>query len=129
MTPELQGILPFTLFSQGGNVVITLLMIAAGIIVLSAVLNIYSTKPLYQRFSTFIISTIVFIFIVGFFWICWFHWQIYLKLPLEVPEHLIAWINRQLETVNRSSDYGMALYNAAAPPRYKIPLWIEDEKY
>jgi cytochrome c biogenesis factor len=66
---------------------------------------------------------------MGFLWICWFHWQIYLKLPLEVPENLSVWLNQQLALINKNSDYGLPLLNVAAPPRYKIPFWIENEKY
>jgi len=129
MEKGLQDILPITIFSQGGTFFMTILLITAGLIALSAFLNLFSPKPLYQRSSTTIIVTSNFFFIAGFLWICWFHWQIYLKMPLDVPENLIAWINRQLEILNRNSDYGMQLYNAASPPRYKIPVWIENEKY
>jgi len=129
MEKGLQNILPITTFSQGGTFFMTILLITAGLIALSAFLNLFSPKPLYQRLSTTIIVTSNFFFIAGFLWICWFHWQIYLKMPLDVPENLIAWINRQLEILNRNSDYGMQLYNAASPPRYKIPVWIENEKY
>ena len=125
----LQGLLPITIFSEGGSFFMTILLLSAGIIALSAFLNLYSPRPLYQRSSTIILAAINFFFIAGFLWICWFHWQIYLKLPLEVPENLITWINRQLEMMNNRSDYSMGLYNANAPPRYKIPLWIENEKY
>ena len=129
MDTGLQGILPITLFSQGGVVFMTILLIAAAVIALSAALNLCSSKPLYQNSSTVILAAGNLFFVAGFIWICWFHWQIYLKLPLEVPENLIAWINGQLAMMNRSSDYGMELYKTASPPRYKIPVWIENEKY
>ncbi len=121
--------LPITIFSQGGSFFMALLLISAVLITLSAFLNLYSQKPQYQLESSIILVAVNFFFMAGFLWICWFHWQIYLKLPLEAPENLIVWINRQLEMMNRSSDYAMELYNAASPPRYKIPLWIENEKY
>ena len=129
MARGLQGMLPIKIFSQGGSFFMTILLISAGLIALSAFINLYSPKPLYQRTSTAILAAINLLFIAGFLWICWFHWQIYLKLPLEVPDDLITWLNRQLEIANSRSDYGMKLYNAAAPPRYRIPLWIENEKY
>ena len=121
--------LPFTLFSQGGSILLTLLLIAAGIISLSAALNLSSPIPRYQRSSTFLLVAINLLFAAGFLWICWFHWQIYLKLPLEMPENLIAWINQQLNKMNKGSSYGLPLLDAAVPPRYKIPVWIENEKY
>jgi ABC-type transport system involved in cytochrome c biogenesis permease subunit len=124
-----QGVLPITIFSQGGSLVMLILLIAAGTIALSAFLNLCSPEPLHQRTSTYILAVTLFFFIAGFLWICWFHWQIYLKVSLEVPANLIDWINRQLGEMNKSSDYSMVLYNADSPPRYKIPLWIENEKY
>ena len=129
MESGLQGMLPITIFSQGGSFLLTMLLVSAGIITLSAFLNLYSPKPLYQRASTFILAANGFFFMAGFLWICWFHWQIYLNLPLELPDDIVPWINRQLELMNSNSDYGMGLYNGASPPRYKIPLWIENEKY
>ena len=123
------NMLPLTLFSQGGNAVMAVLLIAAGILAVTGLLNLCSAKPLYQRFSTAILAGIIVLFLAGFFWICWFHWQIYLKLPLKLPPELISWINGRLAAINRGSDYAMALYNADVPPRYRIPLWIENEKY
>ena len=129
MARELQGLLPMTIFSQGGSFIMVILLIGAGIITFAAFLNLCNSKPLYQRAATIILTAMIFVLIAGFLWICWFHWQIYLKMPLEAPADLIPWINRQLALMNSSSDYGMAIYNAASPPRYKIPLWIENEKY
>ena len=129
MESGLQGLLPITIFSQGGSFVMAVLLISAVIITFFALFNLYSSKPLYQRASAIVLAAINFFFLAGFLWISWFHWQIYLKLPLEVPQELIAWINQQLEMINSGSSYDMGLYNAAAPPRYRIPLWIENEKY
>lgn len=123
------GMLPITIFSQGGSFILAVLLLGAAVIALAAFLNLCSTKALYQRTSTAILTAVIFVFIAGFLWICWFHWQIYLKMILVVPEELIPWINRQLTLMNSSSDYGVALYKAGAPPRYRIPLWIENEKY
>jgi hypothetical protein len=129
MEGDLLGMLPITIFSKGGTYFMTVLLVSAITLAFSALLNLCSSKPLHQRASTSILASMIFFFIAGFLWICWFHWQIYLKMPLEVPVNLIDWINRQLEMMNRSSEYGLERYNAASPPRYKIPLWIENEKY
>jgi len=129
METGLQGILPINIFSQVGSICMAVLLILAGAAALSAFLNLCSSKPVWQRSSTTILVLINVFFIAGFLWICWFHYQIYLKLPLELPENLIAWVNRQLEAANSRSDYGMKLYSVGFPPRYKIPLWIENEKY
>jgi len=122
-------LLPLPLFSQAGSILLTALLILAGILALSSIVNIFAAAPRYQKSSTALLLTVNLLFVAGFFWICWFHWQIYLTLPLEVPENLVPWINQQLAIMNRGSDYGLPLVDAAAPPRYRIPVWIEDEKY
>jgi hypothetical protein len=121
--------IPFTVFSQGGSLLLLILLALAGILTISALFNLCSRTPLYQRYSTALLVVINICFVLGLLWICWFHWQIYLKLPLEVPEDLRVWLNQQLAMMNKNSDYGLPLLNAAAPPRYKIPFWIENEKY
>lgn len=129
MEPVFQGLLPFAIFSQAGNVILLLLLLSAGGLALSAVLNLWSQAPRYQKPATTLLVIINLLFVVGFLWICWFHWQIYLKLPLVMDENLVAWLNRQLAGMNRNSTYGLPLLEAAAPPRYLIPCWIENEKY
>jgi hypothetical protein len=121
--------LPLSEFSAGGSFVMATLLVAALLLTISALLNLSSQKPRYQGETTILLAATGVVFLGGFLWICWFHWQIYQKMPLEVPETLIGWINRQLELINSRSDYSMALYDRGAPPRYKIPLWIENEKY
>jgi len=129
MEKVLPGMLPVTTFSQSGTVLLTVLLIAAGIISLSAVLNLASSSPRHQWSSTVLLVVINLLFAAGFLWICWFHWQIYMKLPLEVPGNLMIWINQQLTMMNKGSSYALPLLDATAPPRYKIPVWIENEKY
>jgi hypothetical protein len=124
-----QALIPAATFSKGGNVLLVILLFLAVVVALSGAVNLYSRKPVWQNLTTGVLIAISFLFIGGFIWICWFHWQIYMNLPLELPENLMGWVNRQLENINRSSAYGMPLYDPANPPRYRIPLWIENEKY
>ena len=62
----LQGLLPITIFSEGGSFFMTILLLSAGIIALSAFLNLYSPRPLYQRSSTIILAAINFFFYCRF---------------------------------------------------------------
>jgi ABC-type transport system involved in cytochrome c biogenesis permease subunit len=103
-----------------------LFSLAAG---LSGAVNIVSAKPVWQKASTATLILVDIIFVSGFMWITWYHYQIYQHLPLELPENLISWLNGQLSIANKNSSYGLPLYDIANPPRYKIPLWIENEKY
>lgn len=129
METVFQDVMPFKIFSQVGAILLTILLTLALISAISAVLNLSSSSPRLQKSSTGLLIIINIFLVMGFLWICWFHWQIYLKLPLEVPENLSVWLNRQLVAMNQNSDYGLPLVNVAAPPRYKIPFWIENEKY
>jgi hypothetical protein len=129
MQIEVQALIPAATYSRGGNVLLVILLFLNVVVALSGAVNLYSRKPVWQNLTTWVLIAISFLFIGGFIWICWFHWQIYMNLPLELPENLMGWVNRQLENMNRSSAYGMPLYDPANPPRYKIPLWIENEKY
>jgi hypothetical protein len=129
MDSGLSGLLPIKLFSQGGGILLDALLILSGIIAVSACVNLYGRKPVWQKSTGGLLVLLNLSFILGFLWICWFHWQIYTKLQLELSESLNGWVNRQLQVMNSNSNYGMPLYNPASPPRYRIPLWIENEKY
>jgi len=92
-------------------------------------INLLRKTPVFSRAGGYLLFFITFLFLLGFGFICWFHLQIYQHLPLQLPEKLIGWLNQQLQTMNSRSAYGMPLYDPAAPPRYAIPVWIENEKY
>jgi len=66
--------------------------------------------------------------ILGFILICWFHYKIYLNLPLELPSSVIFWLNQKIQAMNAGRQYGLPLIPEADPPRYLIPPWIEEEK-
>jgi hypothetical protein len=122
-------LLPTHLFSQAGSLLLLVLLFFSLFAGLSGVTNLISNKPVWQKSSTVVLSLVNIVFVTGFLWICWFHYQIYLNLPLELPENLIVWLNRQLSQMNSNASYSFPLYDAAHPPRYIIPLWIENEKY
>jgi len=129
MQPELLSLIPASAFTKGGNILIALLLFLSVMIAVSAVVNLWSSKAVWQKFTTGLLTAINVFFVFGFLWLCWFHWQIFQHLPLKLPDELIVWINRKLAAANSGSPYGMPLYDPASPPRYKIPLWIENEKY
>lgn len=125
----MQPLVPTHLFSQAGNILMLVLAALSLLAGLHGIINLFSPKPVWQRGSTVVLSLVNVVFIAGFLWICWFHYQIYLNLPLELPEKLTGWFNSQLSQMNSRASYGLPLYDTAHPPRYKIPLWIENEKY
>ena len=89
----MQPLVPIHLFSQAGNIlmlVLAALSLAAG---LHGIINLISPKPVWQRSSTVVLSLVNIVFLAGFLWICWFHYQIYLNMPLELPEKLIKGSN------------------------------------
>jgi hypothetical protein len=116
-------------FSQAGNVLlVSLVVICTGLGVIGAI-NLLRAQPTHQRTAIVFLWLANLLFAAGFLWIGWFHYQIYSLLPLELPGDLAGWLNQQLTDMNQQTSYGLPLYSAGNPPRYIIPLWIENEKY
>ncbi len=65
------------------------------------------------------------LYLVAFLAICWLHLTIYQTIALDLPPPLGEYLNRQLARMGG----GLPPYDPSAPPRYIIPLWIENEKY
>ena len=125
----MESLLPLQLFSQTGQVIIVMLSILSGLIGLSGLINMFRPSPPLSRLSGLLFLAVSVLFLAGFAWICWFHYRIYSQLPLELPARIAEYLNRQLEVMNRSAPYGLPLYNPDSPPRYLLPLWLENEKY
>lgn len=124
----MEALLPYNWFTLAGHYLMIAILLLSAILGLSGSINICG-RPIWQRFSSFLLLLINLLFISGFLLICFFHYQIYLHLPLALEPDLCEWINRQLEGMNSRSMYAMALLDPAAPPRFFIPPWIENEKY
>ena len=116
-------------FQVIGHYLMTGMMATAVLLAFSGLLNLCSSTPRFESASRRGLLLINLLFGVGFLMICWLHLEIYRLLPLELSEQLATWLNRQLASSNRGAAYGMPLYELANPPRYIIPLWIENEKY
>jgi len=116
-------------FSRYGSLLLVIISGLSGIIGLSGLFNLVAKKPFLQRETRWCVIGLTGLFFLGFLWICWFHYQIFSHLPLELPTQLIDWFNENLVAMNKRSAYGMPLYDSTSPPRYYLPLWIENEKY
>ena len=116
-------------FSLVGNSLFVVLGVVAGGAAISGAINLFAARPVYERASSLLLWSACLLFGAGFVWICWFHYQIYTHISLELPVDIAGWLNRQLEAANRNAAYGLPLYDPQNPPRYTIPLWIENEKY
>ncbi len=125
----MENLVPVHLFSQVGNNILLALLITATLVGMSGAVNLFRSVPFAQRATGSLFILLTGIFLAGFAWICWFHYQVYLQLPLELPADLAEYLNRQLAVMNRGSEYGLPLYDPGAPPRYMLPLWLENEKY
>lgn len=121
--------LPINVFSSVGTFLLVIIAISSFLLGISGTVNLYRKEPVLQLSTTKILIATNIFFAVGFLWICWFHYQIYLHLPLELPQNIATWLNQQLDMMNSRSAYGLPLLDAANPPRYMIPVWIENEKY
>jgi ABC-type transport system involved in cytochrome c biogenesis permease subunit len=116
-------------FTQVGNYIIAALALLSAYLGVVGTVNLIRTAPTCQRTAGVFLWLVNLFFLIGFLWICWFHYRIYSLLPLELPGNLVGWLNQQLTTMNQKAAYGLPLYEMQNPPRYIIPLWIENEKY
>ncbi|MBU0482742.1 MAG: cytochrome c biogenesis protein [Proteobacteria bacterium] len=109
--------------------------VMAGILAVSVLLgffggiNLFRAEPFREKecWRGLVVANLL--FLSGFLLICWLHLKIHSALPLELPPEMADWLNRQLAAANRGAAYGLPLYEQGDPPRYAIPLWIENEKY
>ncbi|MCK5341092.1 MAG: cytochrome c biogenesis protein CcsA [Desulfobulbaceae bacterium] len=125
----MDSLLPMTAFTLAGRFIMHALLVfscAAGI---SGVVDLFRSTPLFARRSGVLPGCVAVLFVGGFLWICWFHYQIFTHISLELPAGMVDWLNRQLAAANRGQAYGLPLYDPVSPPRYCIPVWIENEKY
>ena len=125
----MDAILGISTFSLVGNYLMYTLLLMGCLLGLSGSVNLLSSRPIWNQLSLFIFAIATLIFVAGFFWICWFHYQIYCALPLELPVDLTQWFNSHLTAMNRGAEYGLPLLDPLHPPRYTVPVWIENEKY
>jgi ABC-type transport system involved in cytochrome c biogenesis permease subunit len=117
------------LFQALGRPLMLALLVLAGLLGLTGLINLLLPAPWLNREARWGLLLVNLVFLLGFGLIAWMHWRINRELPLELSEQLAAWLNRQLAAANQGAAYGLPLYDPVAPPRYVIPLWIENEKY
>lgn len=117
---------PFTAFGRILMPALLAVSLAAGVV---GLINLARPRPWQERLSHRLLVAANLLFLVGLLAIVRFHYQIYLHLPLELPEHLAAWLNRELAAMNSGAAHGLPLYDAARPPRYLLPVWIENSRY
>ena len=122
-------LLPMARFSSMGASLMLVLLSFSVLCGLSGTVNLFVAAPRFSRQTGWLLAAVVGVFVAGFAIICWFHYRIYLSLPLQLPDALGSFLNSKLKAMNNQSAYGMPLYDAANPPRYIIPVWIENEKY
>jgi hypothetical protein len=117
------------LFRAIGQPIMAAILVVSILLGLHGAVNLCRAEPWQQGKGRLGLVAVNLLFVAGFFLICLLHRRIYLDLPLEMSAQLADWLNQQLAAANDSAAYGMPLYDQANPPRYVIPLWIENEKY
>ena len=117
------------LFQAAGQMLMVALLAVSSLLGLSGLLNLWRREPWREKESRLGLLLVNLLFGLGFVLIGWLHWRINRALPLLLSEQLAGWLNGQLAASNAGAAYGMPLYDPAHPPRYVIPLWIENEKY
>jgi len=117
------------IYQTAGSFLIYLLLIAAAALAVCIPLQAKQPGRLPERVAYYLILGILAFLAAGSILVIWFHWEIYQHVVLRLPENLAHEINRWLEMANSRSSYTLPLYDPAAPPRYILPFWLENEKY
>lgn len=116
-----------TIFSALGSLINNFLLSASLLLAVLGCINLFRHRPIASRLTTILLTGVVLLFCGGILLIGWFHYQIHISFSLELPENIYRWINQQL--AGNGSTASLPLYDPLDPPRYVIPLWIENEKY
>jgi len=117
------------LYQTAGSFLIYLLLIAAAALAVCIPWQAKQSGGLPERVAYFLMMAISAFLAAGSVLVIWFHWEIYQHMSLRLPENLAYEINRWLAAANSRSSYTLPLYDPAAPPRYVLPFWLENEKY
>ena len=118
-----------SLFSQLGQYIMLLLVVLSSGLAGLGLVNLFRRQPLLPKTGGHLLQAVAGLYLLGFLLIGWLHLQINQHIALELPQNLAGWLNQQLAAMNGKASYAMPLYDAANPPRYMIPVWIENEKY
>jgi ABC-type transport system involved in cytochrome c biogenesis permease subunit len=116
-------------FSQTGALVMLGLLGCSLLLALSGLVNILQARPFLPRISSYLFTAAAGIFFLGFCLLSWFHYQIYQHVVLDLPHQMAHWLNGWLAAMNEGAAYGLPLYDPSSPPRYAIPIWIENQRY
>ncbi len=104
-----------------------------GYFVLSIVLLAFVSLSYYrenksdEKISAYLTYVIAAVFLLTYFLIIWFHYQIYRYMPLELTKDGVNIFNSWLRQSKRNI-YPFVFLDFNNPLRYKIPLWIENER-
>lgn len=116
-------------FSQIGHILISLILVMSVLAGGLGLVNVVSKKSVAIPSARVMLLLINLLFLIGFGLICWFHLRIYQTLPLILPTELVPWLNQEISSMNAKAAYAFPLFDPSHPPRYIIPLWVENEKY
>ncbi|MGM0682473.1 MAG: cytochrome c biogenesis protein CcsA [Thermodesulfobacteriota bacterium] len=125
----MSGLLPVSQFSQAGSLIMLVILFISGLIGFSGIINLFRPSCFFPGYSRLLLVLAVFLFLAGFFLLGWFHYRIYDELPLKLSPAMADFLNRQLEMMNSRLYYDLPLYDKSSPPRYILPLWMENGKY
>jgi len=72
----METLLPLQLFSRVGHVILLVLLVLASLSGFSGMINLVRPVKVLSRFGGVMLALTTAVFLAGFFWICWFHYQI-----------------------------------------------------
>jgi len=112
-----------------GHWLLVLIAIIGGALLLSGGIGLLRPHSSFRAGERYLWPLVLLMLGLGFVLIGLLHYHLYGDITLGLPGGLGEYLNRMLAASNRGRAYGLPLYDPAAPPRYLIPPWIENEKY
>ena len=116
-------------YQTSGSLLTYLLLFAAVAMAICIPWQLRQAKERPEHIAYILMSVTSGLLFVGLILVIWFHWEIHQHIVLRLPENLVNMANWWLKGINSRSSYALPLYNPAAPPRYTLPFWLENEKY
>ena len=117
------------LYQKSGGFLIYALLIATVALAACVPWQICRTDGRSERVAYVLMVAVSALLAAGAVLVIWLHWEIYRHVVLRLPEDLVHELNRWLQAASGRSTYTLPLYDPAAPPRYFLPFWLENEKY
>ncbi len=119
----------FTSYAHIGKYLIWYLLLLAVILGSMSFYLIVSPSRTVERNTFWVMCFLTLGLMFGFSLICWLNFEIYRNFSLKIPNNFVGMINYWIKQMSIHSKMSIPPYDPLHPPRYKLPPWLEEERY